>query len=76
MPPWGSAPAKRFVKMRKFVTSLNRLSGRTPVKLFFAVSKPLTANIARMPPSGSAPSRRFVWMRKVVTAIIARKPPS
>eukprot|EP00971_Amphidinium_carterae_P261688 5191426-Amphidinium_carterae.1 len=50
MPPSGNAPAKRLLKMRKFVTFPKQLSGSLPVKLFFEVAKLLTASIARMPP--------------------------
>eukprot|EP00971_Amphidinium_carterae_P146403 2901814-Amphidinium_carterae.1 len=60
MPLSGGAPAKRLLKMQKSVTSLSPLSGSLPVKLFFEISKPLTACIARMPPSGSAPAKWLV----------------
>eukprot|EP00971_Amphidinium_carterae_P152934 3031921-Amphidinium_carterae.1 len=60
MPPSGSAPAKRLLMMRKSMTFLRPLSGSIPVKLFFEISKMLTASIARMPPSGSAPEKPFM----------------
>eukprot|EP00971_Amphidinium_carterae_P265819 5272877-Amphidinium_carterae.1 len=60
MPPWGSAPTKRLLKMRKSVTSLRLHSGSIPVKLFLKMTKAVTEFIARMPSSGIAPAKRFV----------------
>eukprot|EP00971_Amphidinium_carterae_P266238 5280995-Amphidinium_carterae.1 len=67
MPPSGSAPAKRLLKMRKSVSCLRPLSGSIPVKLFFEISNLLKASIARMPPSGSAPAKWLLGALKSVT---------
>eukprot|EP00971_Amphidinium_carterae_P260819 5174247-Amphidinium_carterae.1 len=69
MPPSGSAPSKRFFKIKNSVTSLSPLLGSIPVKLFSWIQKFVTARIARMPPSGSAPTKRFWSMKNAVTSL-------
>eukprot|EP00971_Amphidinium_carterae_P025601 504999-Amphidinium_carterae.1 len=70
MPPSGSAPGKRFLTMRKYVTFLSPLLGSAPAKLFVEISKALTACKARMPLSGSAPAKLFCFAPRLRTSLV------